>query len=84
MLNKKGHVGLACTFTYSSFCEQTSKLCCLPYITASHQAACINSCQCKSVLLGFGSDVGIIIKGNIVMMFIHRYKYRLTLHGLFI
>ena len=53
-----------------------------PYINASHQAALIIHVSVK-VLLGLGSDVGIIIEGSIILMFVHR-KYRLTLHGLFI
>ena len=47
-----------------------------PYITTSHQAALINcSCQCKSVLLGLGSDVGIIIEGSIILIFVHQNCY---------
>ena len=43
-----------------------------PYITASHQAALI----VHVVLLGLGSDVGIIIEGSIILMFVHRNCYR--------
>ena len=46
-----------------------------PYITASHQAALIVPVSVK-VLLGLGSDVGIIIEGSIILMFIHRNCYR--------
>ena len=30
------------------------------------------SCQYKSVLLGLGSDVGIIIEGSIILIFVNR------------
>ena len=30
--------------------------------------SCFSSCQCKSVLLGLGSGVGIIIEGSIILM----------------
>ena len=61
----KGHVGLVCTLTvsvnknqnYAAFNNN-------PYITASHQAALIVHVSIKVVLLGLGSDVGIIIEGN--------------------
>ena len=46
-----------------------------PYITASHQAALIVHVSVK-VLLGLGSDVGIIIEGSIILMFVHRNCYR--------
>ena len=46
-----------------------------PYITASHQAALIVPVSVK-VLLGLGSDVGIIIEGSIILMFVHRNCYR--------
>ena len=46
-----------------------------PYITASHKAALIVHVS-VAVLLGLGSDVGIIIKGSIILMFIHRNCYR--------
>ena len=39
-----------------------------PYITASHKAALIVRASVK-VLLGLGSDVGIIIEGSIILMF---------------
>ena len=55
-----------------------------PYITASHQALIVH--VSIKALLGLGSDVGIIIEGSIILMFVHRncyrLKYRLTLHGL--
>ena len=41
-------------------------------ITASHQAALIVSYQYKSVLLGLGSDVGIIIEGSIILIFVDK------------
>ena len=45
-----------------------------PYITASHQAALIIHVSVK-VLLGLGSDVGIIIEGSIILIFVHRNCY---------
>ena len=44
-----------------------------PYITASHQAAVHVSVK---VLFGLGSDVGIIIKGSIILRFAHTNCYR--------
>ena len=46
-----------------------------PYITASHQAGLIVHVS-VNLLLGLGSDVGIIIKGSIILMFVHRNCYR--------
>ena len=42
-----------------------------PYITA---AALIVHVSVK-VLLGLGSDIGIIIEGSIILMFVHRNCY---------
>ena len=50
MLNIKGHVGLVCTFTYSSFCEQM-----LPLIIIHTSLLIVH--VSVSVLLGLGSDV---------------------------
>ena len=46
-----------------------------PYITTSHKAALIVHVS-VTVLLGLDSDVGIIIKGSIILMFVHRNCYR--------
>ena len=46
-----------------------------PYITASHKAALIVHVS-VTVLFCLGSDLGITIEGSIIMMFVHRNRYR--------